>query len=172
MLRYTYTAFIDYRTLVMFVRSVLKNPITPPYKVTKLQLAAKTCTRVHCEHLNATTAMSQFLQHVIVFIAYLQLKFLCTVMTSCDVKKNIICMWDSDSKNQTIPLLMYNNLNSLLISFGIKGLWVEIFYLSLTVLIILRWRNKYSWYDDVMRLLCAVSVACSYQLGTHDYWRK
>ena len=51
---------------------------------------------------------------------------------------NLIFMWDFESKNHTIPLLMYNNLKCLLISFAIKGLWVEICYPSLTVLIILR----------------------------------
>ena len=115
-----------------------RNPITSPYKNYKITVCGQNFYTWALRASKATTAMSQFLQYVIVFIVYLQLKFLCTGITSCHVKTNKIFMWDFDSKIQTIPVLMYNNLKFLLVSFGVKGLWVEIFYPSLTVLIILR----------------------------------
>ena len=92
--------------------------------------------------LNAGTGRSQLLQNVTVFLAYQQLKFLCTVITSYDVKMSNIFMWGFDVTNQTIPVLVNNNLKSLLILFGIKGLCVDIFYVSLNVISILRWKDK------------------------------
>ena len=51
MLRYTCTAHLVYGTyVVMIVRSVLETPLPCLIKFTKLQFAAKTSTRAHCEH--------------------------------------------------------------------------------------------------------------------------